>query len=104
MKIMMPMVLRHDVTATHAAIACAHGALAGYLKWRDEPIVQQWVSMIFYKRIYKAADLSMWNAVKEWRGALILTESKLDNLQTVAVFIPRVWSNSDIFNELPLYG
>ncbi len=103
MKIIMPMVLRHSLSPAGCAIACAHGALAGYLRWKAEPIVEQWVSSVFYKRIYQVTDLAMWRQVQAMAGALILTESGLDHLAVVAVFIPRPWTTTSPFNDLPLY-
>ena len=103
-KIMMPLVLRPHISAAAAAIACAHGALAGYLRWKDDPLVQEWISSVFYKRIYQPDDLSAWTAVLRWPEALVLTESKLDNLQVIAVFKPCRWSSALYFNDLPLYN
>lgn len=101
-KIMMPLVLRPHISAVAAAIACAHGALAGYLRWKDDPLVQEWISSVFYKRIYRSDDLSAWSAVLQWPDVLVLTESKLDTLQVIAFFKPCRWSSSLSFNDLPL--
>jgi hypothetical protein len=103
-KIIMPMVVRPQLSPASVAIACAHGALAGYLKWKDDPIVQEWVSSIFYKRIYLPIDFQTWEAVKQWPDALVLSESKLDHLPVIAVFKPCRWSPSNRFNDFPLYG
>lgn len=103
-KIIMPLVLRPQVSPAVAAVACAHGALAGYLHWKDDPLVQAWVSSVFYKRIYCPADLTIWSAVQRWPGALVLTESQLDHLPVIAVFKPCRWSSSLPFNDLRLYG
>ena len=103
-KIIMPMVLRPQISPATAAIACAHGGLAGYLRWKDDPLVQEWISSVFYKRIYQPRDLTLWEAILRWPDALVLTESKLDRIQVIAVFKPCRWSSSLLFNELPLYS
>lgn len=100
----MPLVLRPGISPAAAAVACAHGALAGYMRWHAEPDTIAWVGGVFRKKIYQAPDLATWQAVQRWDGALVLTESALDNLTVVAVFRPRVLSPADLFYELPLYG
>jgi hypothetical protein len=103
-KLIMPLVLRPQLSPAVAAIACAHGSLAGYLRWKDDPVVQEWISSVFFKRIFCPVDIVTWSAVLRWPEALVLTESQLDHLPVVAVFKPCRWSSGLIFNELPLYG
>lgn len=103
-KIIMPLVLRPQISPAVAAVACAHGALAGYLRWKDDPVVQEWASSVFFKRIYSPTDLNIWSAVQRWPGALVLTESRLDHLAVIAVFKPCRWSSSLPFNDLTLYS
>lgn len=103
-RIIMPMVLRPQISPAAAAIACAHAGLAGYLYWKDDPLVQEWISSVFYKRLYRAFDLDMWSAILRWPDALVLSESRLDHLPIIAVFKPRRWHPSLLFNELPLYS
>lgn len=100
----MPLVLRPQISPAVAAVACAHGSLAGYLRWKDDPVVQEWVFSVFFKRIYRPIDMSTWSAVQRWPGALVLTESTLDHLPVIAVFKPCRWSSSLLFNELTLYA
>lgn len=98
------MVLRPQISPATAMVACAHGALAGYLRWKEDPIVQEWISSVFYKRIYQPADLAVWIAILRWPSVLVLTESQLDNLPVIAVFRPCLWSPGSLFDELPLYA
>lgn len=105
---MMPIVIRPDLSPAAVAIACAHGGLAGYLKWNDDKIVKDWITpeinKAFFKRLYVAQDLKQFNIIKTWNfEKLILTESKLDNLETIIIFKPLYWSKSLLFNELKLY-
>jgi hypothetical protein len=102
-KIIMPMVLAPDLDPGMAAVACAHGSLAGFLTWRDDPIVQEWLAATFYKRIYQAPDPITWRSVMAWPGALVLTESRLDHSPVLTVFKPMRWSSSTLFSNLPLY-
>lgn len=102
-KIIMPMVLAPGLTPGMAAVACAHASLAAYLTWRDDPVVQEWLANTFYKRIYQAPTADAWATVASWPGAYVLTETRLDNRPTIAVFKPQRWSSDNAFSSLPLY-
>jgi hypothetical protein len=100
------LVLRPNISPAVATIGVAHGVLASYLKWKDEKIVQDWVSGEygpFYKCICQAESMREWEAIKKWENGVIITESKLDNLDICVAFKPFIWSKSSIFNELKLY-
>lgn len=101
------LVLRHGISPSIATIGVAHGVLGSYLKWQNEPIVQDWVSGKygpFYKVICQAQDQQQWEAIKKWPDSVIITESKLDNMEVCVAFKPFKWSKSSIFNELKLYS
>lgn len=103
-KIKQYIVLRHEIPPSVATIGVAHGVLGAYLKWKDEPIVQQWVSGIFYKVICQARNLEEFEAVKKWPDGLQITESSLNGLCIAVVFKPVLWSKSHLYNELKLYS
>ena len=103
-KIKQYLVLRHEIPPSVATIGVAHGVLGSYLKWQNEPIVQQWVSGIFYKVICQARNYEEFEAIKKWPDGLQITESKLNGLCICVAFKPFVWSKSSIFNDLKLYG
>jgi peptidyl-tRNA hydrolase len=104
MKIKQYIVLRQEIPPSVATIGVAHGVLGAYLKWKDEPIVQQWVSGIFYKVICQARNHEEFEAIKKWPDGLQITESSLNGLTIAVVFKPFEWSKSSIFNDLKLYG
>lgn len=107
MKIKQYIVLHYNISPAVATIGCSHGVLAAYLKWKDDPMVQDWVSGKygpFYKVICQARNEQEWEAIKKWEGGLQITESSLDNLCIAIVFKPFIWSKSSIFTELKLYG
>ena len=103
-KIKQYLVLRPEISPPIACVAVAHGVLASYLKWQNEPIVQEWVNGVFYKCICQARDFKEWEAIKKWPDNIIMSESSLDNLEICIAFKPFLWSKSSIFNELKLYG
>jgi hypothetical protein len=103
-KIKQYLVLRPSISPAIATIGVAHGVLASYLKWKDDPIVQEWVGGVFYKCICQARDMNEWEAIKKWPNNIIMTESSIGNIEICIVFKPFVWNKSSIFNELKLYG
>lgn len=107
MKIKQYLVLRPDISPAVATIGIAHGVLACYLKYKDDPVVQDWVSGKygpFYKVICQARDIKEFDAIKKWNDSIIITESSLDNLPICIVFKPFIWSKSSIFCDLKLYS
>lgn len=107
MKIKQYIVLHPSISPAVATIGCSHGVLAAYLKWKDEQIVQDWVSGKygpFFKVICQARDNVEWEAIKKWNEGIQITESSLDNMCIAVVFKPFIWHKASIFNELKLYG
>lgn len=100
----MPIVVRPQLSPAAVALACAHGALAGYLKWQHDPLVQEWVSGIFFKQILQPIDLVTWEEILRWPDALVMTESALDHLPVAVVFRPRSCRTSHPLSDLPLYA
>lgn len=100
----MAIVVRPQLSPAAIALACAHGALAGYLRWQHDAAVQQWVSTTFYKRILQPVDLVTWEAILRWTDAIVMTESALDHLPVAVVFRPGICRTSHPLNDLPLYA
>jgi hypothetical protein len=106
-KIKQYIVLRHDISPAVACIGTAHGVLACYLKFKDDPVTQDWISGKygpFYKVICKARDSAEWEAIRKWNEGVEITESSLNGLAIAMVFKPFIWHKASIFNELQLYG
>lgn len=102
----MYIVLRPNISPSVATIAVAHGALGAYLKWQNDQVVKDWASGQygpFYKVICQATDFKHFETCKTLGEHIVITESKLDNLETCIVYKPVVWTKSHIFNELQLY-
>lgn len=102
-KIIMPIVLRWDASPAVAAVACAHAGLAGYLRWKDDPVVQRWIDTVFYKRVYQAENYEQFHIIRKWGDHQVLTESALDNAEVAVVFRPQIWSKQLFFNTLSFY-
>lgn len=84
----MYILLKEGLTNGHAALASAHGSLACYLKFKDNPDMIKWVNGIFKKCICVVNDLEFELAKKE-DDYIVMTESSLNNQETAIVFKPR---------------
>jgi hypothetical protein len=103
-KIKQYIVLRHEISPAIAAIGVSHAVLGAYLKWRNEPIVEEWVAGIFYKVICQARNHDEWEAIKKWPNGLQITESSIGGTCIAIAFLPIRWSKGHIYNDLKLYS
>ena len=106
MKIKQYIILRHEISPSLAVIGCSHGVLAAYLKWQNDPVVQDWISGKygpFYKVICQARDAKEWTWIDTLGEHVKITESSVDNLCIAKVFKPIVWQKNSVFQDLNLY-
>jgi len=97
----MYILVRDDIPLGFAMVAVAHASLAGYLKFRDEPEVAQWLSGPFFKAVCKVNAREFENA-KQVPDHVVLTESALGNQEVAIAFKPREeWPT--MFKFLKLY-
>jgi len=98
----MYIVIHETVPLGFAIVAASHASLATYLKFKDDPEVQKWISPgPFYKVIVRASD-EEFTALKEVPENVILTESSLNGREVAIGFRPRSeWP--DLLKKLPLY-
>lgn len=84
----MYILVRDDVPLGFAMVAVAHASLAGYLKFKDEPEVAQWLSGPFFKAVCKVNAKEFENA-KRVPDHVVLTESALGDQEVAIAFKPR---------------
>ena len=97
----MYILVRESVPIGFALVAVAHASLAGYLKFKDSPEVQTWLSGPFRKTVCKVTDEEFEKA-KETLDHVVITESALEGREVALVFKPREeWPKS--FKFLKLY-
>lgn len=84
----MYILVRDDIPLGFAMVAVAHASLAGYLKFRDSPEIEQWLSGPFFKAVCKVNAKEFENA-KAVSDHVVLTESALGNREVALVFKPR---------------
>ena len=84
----MYILVRESVPPGFAVLGAAHASLAAYLKFKDAPAVDEWLSGPFYKTICKVTDAEFERA-KAVEDHVVLTESALDGAEVAIAFCPR---------------
>ncbi len=84
----MYILILDDVPPGFAVLAAAHASLAAYLRFRDAPEVERWLSGPFYKVVCRvnAKEFERARAVED---NVVLTESALDGREVAIAFKPR---------------
>jgi hypothetical protein len=104
----MYILVRDDVPLGFAIVAVAHASLAGYLKFKDDPEVAEWLAGPFFKAVCKVGDKEFENA-KSVENHVVLTESALDGREVAIVFKPRsewpkMFKFLKLYRDAPLVG
>ncbi len=84
----MYILIKEQIPAGFAVLASAHASLAAYLKFKDSPEVEEWISGPFYKVICRVNDKEFEQA-KEYPYNIVLTESALHSKEVAIAFKPR---------------
>ena len=84
----MYILIRESVPTGFALVGASHASLAAYLKFKDTPEIEQWLSGPFYKTIYKVNDTEFETA-KSFDDCVVITESALDGQEVAIAFKPR---------------
>jgi Uma2 family endonuclease len=100
-KLRMYILIRESVPAGFAVLAAAHASLAAYLRFRDTPEVDEWLSGPFYKTVCKVTDDEFARA-KDVADHVVMTESALGGQEVAIAFRPRA-EYPKMFRFLKLY-
>jgi peptidyl-tRNA hydrolase len=84
----MYILVRDDVPLGFAMVAVAHASLAAYLRFRDAPEVEEWLSGSFFKAICMVNEKEFENA-RAVADHVVLTESALADREVAIAFKPR---------------
>ncbi|MFT5891432.1 MAG: peptidyl-tRNA hydrolase [Dokdonia sp.] len=96
----MYILIKDNVPEGFAILAAAHASLAAYLKFKEDPDMQTWVSGTFYKVVCKVNDKEFQKA-KTVEDHVVLTESALDHNEVAIAFKPREeWPKPFTFYKL----
>jgi len=96
----MYILVRESLPVGQAMVAVAHASLGCYLKFRDAPEVQEWLSGPFRKVICKVTADELERA-KGVADHVVITESQLGGAVVALAFKPREpWDKSFQFFRL----
>lgn len=98
----MYILIKESVDLGHAVLSAAHASLSGYLTFKDDPAVEDWVTNSFRKVVCMVTD-DEFDDAKQYSDHRVMTESSLDDAEVAIVFKPRnTWP--DFFKSLRLYN
>ena len=84
----MYILVREDIPLGFAMVAVAHASLAAYLRFKNDPEVEEWLAGSFFKAVCKV-NLREFEGAKEVDDHVILTESALGHQEVAIAFRPR---------------
>ena len=84
----MYILIKKDIPVGFALLAAAHASLAAYLKFKDTPEIQEWLSGPFYKVVCAIGEKELEKA-KNFQDYVVLTESALGDQEVALAFKPR---------------
>jgi peptidyl-tRNA hydrolase len=88
-KLKMYIIVRDDILLGIAVNSIAHTSLATYLKFKDEPIIKEWLETSFNK-VTCVVNNNEFEKAKSEADCVIITESSLENKEVAIGFLPRV--------------
>lgn len=97
----MYILIKDSIDLGHAVNSVAHGSLMGYLKWKDDPIMDLWLDNYMRKVTCRVTDKE-YEKAKTYNDYGIITELAFDNAEVGIVFKPR-WEYPKFFNFLKLF-
>ena len=96
--------VKEDIDLGHAMLACAHGTLMCYLKFKDREIMSDYVNpaLANFRKCVCKVNQAEFDKAKTYEDYVTVTESGLGGIETALVFCPRnEWPK--FFSYLRLY-
>ncbi len=87
----------------HQVNCVAHAALGCYLKFKDDPKMQEWLDHSYRKVTCQVSDVEFEAAKHEAEDWVVVTENSLSNEEVALAFKPR-GEYPDFFKKLRLFG
>jgi hypothetical protein len=83
--------------------AVGHTSLATFLMFKDDPILQAWVTSKHFRKVTCVVTDEQFEKAKKYSDHVIMTENALGDTEVAIGFKPREeWP--DFFKSLKLYG
>jgi len=80
--------IKQDTPVGMAMNAAAHAGLMCHLEYQDDPDYNEWLAKSF-KKVTCAVSPAEFAMCKQIDGAVIVTESRMDNAELAVVLCPR---------------
>ena len=87
-KLKMYILVKEEIPIGKAIVGVAHASLACYLKFQETEEMKMWINGVFYKTVCRVTEKEFEKAKTE-ADNVIMTESTLNNAETVLAFKPR---------------
>lgn len=83
--------------------AVGHTSLATYLAFKDDDVMQEWVTSKHFRKVTCIVTDAQFEKAKKYPHHVIMTENALEDAEVAIGFKPRAeWPN--FFRSLRLYG
>ena len=97
----MYILIKDSIDLGHAINSAAHAGLMGYLEWKDDSIIDEWLSNSFRKVTCKVSEKEFQKAM-QYDDFVVVTELAFAGAEVGLVFKPRYeWPK--FFKFLQLY-
>src|SRR4051794_34715633 len=97
----MYILIRESIPIGYAMVSAAHASLAVYLRFKETPEMQKWVTGTLDKTVCKVSDQEFQKA-KLVPDGVVITESALRGAEVALAFKPRDrWPK--VFQDYQLY-
>lgn len=102
-KLKMYILVRQSVPIGLGVNAVGHTSLATYMKFKDDPVMQEWVTSKHFRKVTCIVSDEQFEKAKKYPDHVIMTENAIDNAEVAMGFCPREeWP--DFFRSLRLFG
>ena len=99
----MYILIKQSVPIGLGVNAVGHTSLATYLKFKDDPVLQEWITSKHFRKVTCIVSDEQFEKAKKYPNHVIMTENALGDAEIAIGFCPREeWS--DFFRSLKLYG
>jgi len=102
-KLTMYILIKEDTPNGHAANCAAHAAVKCFNKYKDDPLVQEWIEGEGYYKVTCKVTPAQFEYFKEIEHNYVVSEDRLDDREIAIAFKPRETYPKE-FKELPLWS
>ena len=102
-KLKMYVLIKASVPIGLGVNAVGHTSLATYLRFRDDPVLQAWVTSKHFRKVTCVVSDEQFEKAKKYPDHVVMTENALGDAEVAIGFKPREeWP--EFFKSLRLFG